>query len=117
MDPVAGDPSVTTSDQTFPYGTVSDTYTLTFSEEVFGVDTSNVAWVAITGSGTMDSINTVDGINHDIGFSGAVDGDQYLLIIDTDIEDTCGNTLASTVTIIIQIATCPDPDASPQERA
>ena len=110
---MAGVPTVISGNEIYPWGTTFDTYTLTFSEEVFGVDTSNVTWMPVIGTGTMDSITHVDGINYDIDFSGAVDGDQYLLIIDTDVEDFCGNHLTASVSIMIEIDVCSDPVLGP----
>ena len=104
VDPVVGDPTVTSADDIFPVGTTTGTYTLTFSEDVLNVDTTSVTWAAVTGSGTMGTITAVDGSTYDIALSGLADGDHYELTVGTSVTDTCGNPIAAAVVINIYVS-------------
>jgi PKD repeat protein len=111
-DTVPGAPSVTSTNQTYVGSTTSSTYSLTFSEDVTGVDTSNVTWTPITGTGTMDSITQVTATTYTVAFSGASDGDQYTLSMGSGIEDGCLNPLTVS-NITISIGICADPVIGP----
>ena len=103
IDPVSGDPTITSAtSESYPVGTTSGTHTLTFSEDVFDVD-SNLTWTAVTGSGTMGAVTATSGTDFDVAFSGVADGDEYTLSVGVGITDTCGNPLSAVVDITLTI--------------
>jgi hypothetical protein len=108
-DPVAGAPTVTSTDASYPIGTTSDTYALRFSEPVHDVAASLV-WTPLTGSGTMQ-VTPVDATTYTVAFAGVADGDRYRLTIGTGVTDDCGHPLAAAVNRIITIA-APAPPGS-----
>ena len=101
-DPVPGAPTVTSTDASYPVGTTTGTYSLTFSESVHDVAT-NLTWTPLTGTGTM-AVATVDASTYTITFSGVQDGDRYRLTVGTGVTDDCGHPLAAAVNHIISIA-------------
>jgi len=102
-DPVAGAPSVTSNVAAlYAIGTTTDTYTLTFSEDVSGVITG-LTWTPVTGSGALGTVVQVDPQTYTVPFSGVVDGDQYTLTVTTAVQDVCGNPLTAATNISISI--------------
>jgi hypothetical protein len=81
-------------------------YTLTFNEDVQGVDMTSLTWTPVVGSGTMDSVTQVDAQTYEVAFSGVVDEDEYTLTVTTDVLDTCGHPLAAAVDLTISIVAC-----------
>jgi hypothetical protein len=108
-DPVAGAPTVTSTDASYPVGTTSGTYELTFSEPVHDVATS-LTWTPLTGTGTM-TVSAVDASTYAIAFAGVHDGDRYRLTVGTGVTDDCAHPLAAAVNHVITIA-APTPPGS-----
>ncbi|MBI5477301.1 MAG: hypothetical protein HY906_00510 [Deltaproteobacteria bacterium] len=108
-DPVAGAPTVTSTDASYPIGTTSGSYSLTFSESVHDVAT-NLTWTPLTGTGTM-TVTAVDATTYTIGFTGVANGDRYRLTVGTGVTDDCGHQLAAAVNRSITIA-APAPPGS-----
>ncbi len=108
VDPVTGPPTVL-SNRSVSYSSAatSGVYNLIFREDVTGVNTTNLTWSSVVGTGSMGTITAVDGSEYAIAFSGVSGGDEYTLTVGTGIEDTCGNSLASAVEITIQITATP----------
>ncbi len=98
MDP----PTVTQADNlSFLAGETEYTFLLTFSEDVH-LETSDLTWAAVTGSGTMDSVDEVDLSEYEITFSGASNGDEYTLTVGTTVTDYgCDNPLEEEYVITI----------------
>ncbi|MFH2008250.1 MAG: Ig-like domain-containing protein [bacterium] len=101
-DPVAGPPTVTSSNvASFPAGTTGGTYSLTFSEPVNNVPTS-LTWTQVVGSGTMTPTQISPQV-YSIDFTGAADGDSYTLTVGSGVTDTCGNPVSPPVTITFSV--------------
>ncbi len=101
-DPVAGPPTVTSTDMSFP-ASGTGAYTLTFSEGVNDVAT-NLTWTPVVGSGTMGTISTVDPQTYTVNFSGVSGGDSYTLTVGTGITDECAKPLTAAVDITLTIS-------------
>jgi len=104
VDPVAGPPTITSSDRLYGMYVTDGTYTLTFSESVSNVLT-NLSWAAVTGSGTLGAATQLDAQTYEIPFSGVVPGDEYTLTVGTGVVDECGAALTAAVDITITIST------------
>jgi hypothetical protein len=103
LDPVTGAPTVTSdATATFAPGTTAGTVVLTFSEDVQNVSAS-LTWSPVTGSGTLDTVTAIDAATYEVDFSGANDGDEYVLTVGTGVTDVCGIPLASAVDIHVVI--------------
>ena len=103
-DPVAGSPTVTSSDRMYGMFVTADEYILTFNENVTGV-LGDLTWASVTGSGTMGAATQLDAQTYRIPFSGVVPGDEYTLTVGTAATDECGLALAAPVAITITIST------------
>lgn len=101
-DPIPGGPQVTSAltEQLQP-GTTG-TYTLTFNEDVTGVDMTSVTLTPVTGTGTIASITPVSASSYDVALVGIAGGDSYTLTVGTTIVDLCGNPMTAPVSITIE---------------
>jgi hypothetical protein len=101
VDPVAGAPTVTSTD--FQATGTSGTYTLTFSEDVTNVDAS-LTWAATTGTGSLGTVTALDAQTYEVAFTGVAPGDVYTLTVGTTVLDTCGTPLDAAVNITITVS-------------
>lgn len=102
VDPVAGAPAVTSTDATYPIGTTSGSYALTFSEAVNDV-ASNLTWSPLIGTGTMGAVTENSSTTYSVDFTGVADGDAYTLSVGVGVTDSCGTALGGPTDIIIAI--------------
>ena len=89
-DPTA--PTVTSAPvQTFLAGVSSYSFIISFSKDMVPLTMSDLTWAQVTGSGTLDSLTTIDANEFEVEFSGVVNGDAYTLTVETSaIDQACG---------------------------